>query len=135
MLQARQVFAVVSASLLLVQLALADIPVHCLHRQTLGTWVFRLGSNDHDDTLTCGHKLPDAVMTMVDNRVRFDNPNFKVTKDYEVVLSEPNVATDAKGNKGTWTMVYDEGFEVRWVEQRVCKALMSIRLYCVFNQS
>ena len=99
--------------LCLVPLALADIPVHCLHRQTLGTWTFRLGSNDHDDTLTCGHKLPDAVMTMVDNRVRFDNPNFKVSKDYEVTLTEPNVATDAKGNKGTWTMVYDEGFEVR----------------------
>jgi cathepsin C len=72
-----------------------------------------MGSNDHDDTLTCGHKLPDSVMTMVDNRVRFDHPNFKTTHDYEVILSEPNVATDGKGNKGTWTMVYDEGFEVR----------------------
>ena len=91
----------------------ADIPVHCLHRQVVGTWIFRMGSNDHDDTLTCGHKLPDSVMTMVDNRIRFKNPNFKVSHDYKITLSEPNIATDAKGNKGTWTMIYDEGFEVR----------------------
>ena len=91
----------------------ADIPVHCLHKQAVGKWIFRMGSNDHDDTLTCGHKLPDSVMTMVDNRVRFKNPNFKVSHDYKITLSEPNIATDSKGNKGTWTMVYDEGFEVR----------------------
>ena len=91
----------------------ADIPVHCLHRQVVGKWIFRMGSNDHDDTLTCGHKLPDSVMTMVDNRIRFKNPNFKVSHDYKITLSEPNIATDAKGNKGTWTMIYDEGFEVR----------------------
>ena len=91
----------------------ADIPVHCLHRQAIGTWIFRMGSNDHDDTLTCGHKLPDSVMTMVDNRVRFKNPNFKVSHDYKITLSEPNIATDSNGAKGTWTMVYDEGFEVR----------------------
>ena len=75
MLQARQVFAVVSASLLLVQLALADIPVHCLHRQTLGTWVFRLGSNDHDEThqlahqcevLTEGGTAPWSIYTLLD---------------------------------------------------------------------
>ena len=29
----------------------ADIPVHCLHRQVVGKWIFRMGSNDHDDTL------------------------------------------------------------------------------------
>ena len=87
----------------------ADIPVHCLHRQAIGTWIFRMGSNDHDDTLTCGHKLPDSVMTMVDNRVRFKNPNFKVSHDYKITLSEPNVATDSKGPKepGRWFMTKD----------------------------
>ena len=97
----------------------ADIPVHCLHRQVVGKWIFRMGSNDHDDTLTCGHKLPDSVMTMVDNRIRFKNPNFKVSHDYKITLSEPNIATDAKGNKGTWTMIYDEGFEVRIDNKKV----------------
>ena len=29
-----------------------------------------------------------------------------------VTLEEPNVAKDEKGNTGTWTMLYDEGFEV-----------------------
>ncbi len=31
---------------------------------------------------------------------------------YVVSLEEPNVATDGEGNRGTWTMIYDEGFEV-----------------------
>ena len=91
----------------------ADIPVHCLHRQTVGTWTFKMSDDSNDDTLTCGHKLPDEVMTMVDNKVRFDNPNFDVKSEYRVVLSSPNRATDEQGNIGTWTMVYDEGFEVR----------------------
>jgi hypothetical protein len=29
-----------------------------------------------------------------------------------VHLTEPNLAHDDAGNKGTWTMIYDEGFEV-----------------------
>jgi cathepsin C len=91
----------------------ADIPVHCLHRQTVGVWNFKLGSNNNDDTLTCGHKLPDSVMTMVDKKVRYDTPNFNIDTNYKVTLSNPNIATDDNGNKGTWTMIYDEGFEVR----------------------
>jgi cathepsin C len=93
--------------------ALADIPVHCLHRQTVGTWTFKMSDDTSDDTLTCGHKLPDEVMTMVDNKVRFDSPHFDVSSTMRVTLESPNVATDEQGNKGTWTMVYDEGFEVR----------------------
>ena len=41
-----------------------------LDAQTVGTWAFKVGSNTHDDSLTCGHKLPDSVMTMVDQKVR-----------------------------------------------------------------
>jgi hypothetical protein len=31
----------------------------------------------------------------------------------QLTLSSPNKVTDEKGNEGTWTMVYDEAFEVR----------------------
>ena len=30
-----------------------------------------------------------------------------------MTLSNPNIATDEEGHKGTWTMIYDEGFEVK----------------------
>jgi cathepsin C len=105
--------ALVATPALLTTTVVADIPVHCLHRQTVGVWNFKLGSNKNDDTLTCGHKLPDSVMTMVDNHVRYDTPNFDVDKEYKVTLSNPNIATDEEGHKGTWTMIYDEGFEVK----------------------
>ena len=91
----------------------ADIPVHCLHRQTVGEWNFKLGKNTNDDTLTCGHQLPDSVMTMVKKKIRYATPNFAVDTEYKVTLANPDIATDEKGNKGTWTMIYDEGFEVK----------------------
>lgn len=34
-------------------------------------------------------------------------------KVVKVSLQEPNIAVDAEGNRGTWTMIYDEGFEVQ----------------------
>ena len=53
------------------------------------------------------------VCKTIDNKVRFDSPHFDVSSTMRVTLESPNVATDEQGNKGTWTMVYDEGFEVR----------------------
>ena len=42
--------------------------------------------------------------------------SFKVEKKMKVSLANPNVAlatdSDGKKHKGTWTNVYDEGFEV-----------------------
>jgi len=93
----------------------ADLPVHCTHSQVLGEWVFHRGSSGHQK-----HKLKCSQTPQ-----KFDNPKdayglgepaFKPVDQYKVVLKEPNVAvhTDAQGKqeKGTWTMIYDEGFEV-----------------------
>ena len=30
----------------------SDLPLHCLHSQAVGTWLFKHGSNSHDDSLT-----------------------------------------------------------------------------------
>lgn len=87
----------------------ADLPVHCLHVQISGKWVFELGDDIHDKSLRCGHNVPD---TNLDHFTK-DGFNLEVVKKIELVLDEPNIVTDSEGNKGTWTMIYDEGFEVR----------------------
>jgi len=90
--------------------ARADLPVHCLHGETLGVWTLNMGSDDQDARVTCGYEMPD------DNVQHFTSYTYSLqTKStLEVELTEPNVATVVgTGIKGTWTMVYDEGFEVK----------------------
>ena len=36
-----------------------------------------------------------------------------VVLDIKIKLSYPDIAEDGDGNKGTWTMVYNQGFEVK----------------------
>ena len=51
-----------------------------------------------------------------DNVQHFTSYKYQLStkSTFDVLLSEPNVATIVGSNvKGTWTMVYDEGFEVK----------------------
>lgn len=50
--------------------------------------------------------------------------DFVTASTYEVVLVRPDIAYDSNGNIGFWTMVYDEGFEVR-IDGRVFFAFMA----------
>ena len=89
--------------------ALADLPVHCLRSDVAGEWVFRLGALS-DVRTSCGHERPD---------VQEKQPRElgeSVVGEKKVKLSSPNTAHgDAEG---TWTMIYDEAFEVRVDGQR-----------------
>jgi len=94
--------------------ASADLPIHCLNAQVAGDWVFTLDAggnkpNGHDlRPVSCGFPQPDRNM---DHFTR--KPTIVPHSKIKVSLQEPNIAVDEKGNKGTWTMIYDEGFEVR----------------------
>lgn len=102
-------------AVVLLQPAQADLPIHCLHAQVAGDWEFTLDAGGHKvgehgdlTSITCGYPQPDR------NADHFTRPPVLVAAStYKVTLASPNVATDAKGNKGTWTMIYDEGFEVQ----------------------
>lgn len=88
--------------------AAADLPVHCLRGEVAGRWSFELGRDDNDNTLRCGHRVPD---TNLDHFTK-EGFNLEVVDKVEITLTEPDLAVDDKGNRGEWTMVYDEGFEV-----------------------
>lgn len=88
-----------------VQLATADLPVHCLRHQLLGRWQFFLGPAQKERS-SCGHARPDVAerqppLSLLQN-----------TTLREVELLDPNVA-HSEQQRGRWTMIYDEAFEVK----------------------
>lgn len=89
----------------------ADLPVHCLRHQLIGEWEFTLAPPSPKRT-SCGHQKPDNQ----DNQppLSFVTAGGGSTK--RVTLSDPNTAS-SDGDTGTWTMIYDEGFEVALSDQ------------------
>lgn len=84
----------------------ADLPVHCLKHQVEGDWTFTLGPLSSKRT-SCGHQRPD-IEEGQPSRTLVAAPI--TTK--RVALHSPNVAKSESDAHGTWTMIYDEGFEV-----------------------
>jgi cathepsin C len=81
----------------LIAFVYADLPVHCLYSQTKGDWEFKLTAQDKDSSVVkqCG--------------IRTD---ITPTETLRISLQVPNIVVDQSGNKGTWTLIYDQGFEV-----------------------
>merc|ERR1719402_567378 len=82
------------AALLLVGFVSADNPTDCRYEQIKGDWIFyesdRTFTTDNVDCSTLG----------------------PIAKEIQINLEYPNIATDGDGNKGTWTLIYNQGFEV-----------------------
>jgi len=80
-----------------------------------GEWVFHRGQGGLEKA---GAKCSKGAKRFDDRTDAYGlgEPNYKVVDQMKVKLLEPNVAvhTNAQGKqvKGTWTMIYDEGFEV-----------------------
>eukprot|EP00298_Acanthocystis_sp_HF-20_P010903 c19113_g1_i1.p1 GENE.c19113_g1_i1~~c19113_g1_i1.p1 ORF type:complete len:566 (+),score=247.27 c19113_g1_i1:19-1716(+) len=78
----------------------ADLPNHCLHSQVAGTWAIYLSDAVHtkDNAFQkCG-------------KGKFDVKNTMIVKLADPELQGPKVF--GKDQVGSWTMIYDEGFEV-----------------------
>jgi cathepsin C len=95
--------------------AIADLPVHCLRHQVAGSWFFYVSEPSKVRT-KCGHQSPDSALF----QPAIDISNYPTTT--KMHLEDPSIVkSDAE--VGTWTMVYDEGFEVR----------LGSRKYLAFN--
>jgi len=97
----------------------ADIPVHCLHHHVRGTWTFHRGTANGDRS-TMG-ACNNAGDYLGGGDFGLGTPGFKTMDSIQVHLASPNIATAKIGGKkveGTWTMMYDEGFEVTLANQK-----------------
>jgi len=124
------------------RLTAADLPVHCLLQDVAGEWDFMVGppqapafSDMAAGIPQCGHHIPNTVLSMLSADPSKEVPapsmeQFRVTLT-EDIEKEPvrhlkvkgglNSSSKAAGNIGAggfWTMVFDEGFEVRSHEGR-----------------
>mmetsp|Transcript_112768 Transcript_112768/g.318788 ORF Transcript_112768/g.318788 Transcript_112768/m.318788 type:complete len:586 (-) Transcript_112768:159-1916(-) len=101
--------AVVLAAAFLPWVGRADLPVHCLRHQVAGDWEFTLGPLRPKRT-SCGHSKPDNPYDQPGVALLGSSKNV-VTRRFS--LLDPNkVRSDDASELGTWTMIYDEGFEV-----------------------
>jgi len=87
------------------QQVLGDLPVHCLRHQLLGEWSFQLGALTPQRS-SCGHQRPD-------NQDVQPSGVDSVASEKRVTLLDPNTATTAHDTSGSFTMIYDEAFEVK----------------------
>ena len=71
----------------------ADTPASCMYEEIRGSWLFSVGQGGHDNTIDCSKE-------------------FSVVSELRVDLLFPDIAMDENGNKGFWTMIYNQGFEV-----------------------
>jgi hypothetical protein len=113
---------------ILFAIAFADLPVHCLYKQILGDWTFRVDDSTfsaglHDSETFCGHSQPDAVLSLPGPDFMYTFENYE---DHLVTLSEPNRASSPTLGHGTWTMVYDEGLIVNFPTQSFFNYLMYV---------
>jgi cathepsin C len=97
----------------------ADIPVHCLHKHILGEWTFHRGTsnNPHTHAASCNK----AGSYLGGGDFGLGEAAFKTEDKIQVKLASPNFASariNGKTVKGTWTMMYDEGFEVLLGDQK-----------------
>jgi cathepsin C len=86
--------------------AKADLPVHCVYEQVHGSWEFRVTAD--------GKSRSVPLTTCVYNK-----PLTEATTSISIELQGPNIALNHDtGAKGTWTMIYDQGFEVVFEDRK-----------------
>jgi len=74
-----------------------DTPANCSYEDVEGQWIFYESERSMTSKLDCSD-------------VR--DPSLAPVRKVKIQLKFPNVAIDQFGNEGTWTMVYNQGFEV-----------------------
>ncbi|CAN8030744.1 unnamed protein product, partial [Ixodes persulcatus] len=107
----------VPALLLLLPLCLglvaADTPSNCTYEDIRGWWTFVEGPRTGTKDVRCDNWKPEVA----------GGETVKV----RLLLDFPNLATDSDGNVGTWTLIYNQGFEVTLQYRR--------RIFSVAHQS
>ncbi|XP_054160421.1 dipeptidyl peptidase 1-like [Oppia nitens] len=71
----------------------ADTPANCTFEDIRGVWLFQESETTSDSREVCNGSQP-----LINKR--------------KIALMFPNIAVDQYGNKGHWTIIYNQGFEV-----------------------
>eukprot|EP00933_Yihiella_yeosuensis_P044601 TRINITY_DN39869_c0_g1_i1.p2 TRINITY_DN39869_c0_g1~~TRINITY_DN39869_c0_g1_i1.p2 ORF type:complete len:560 (+),score=88.44 TRINITY_DN39869_c0_g1_i1:28-1707(+) len=96
--------------MVIVAFVAADLPIHCLPSQVAGTWEFELGDATSSTPESCGYNAPDKSRQHLDGSYTYQ---LKATSTIKVNMTLPDFTTSSSAGKGTWTMVFDEGFSAK----------------------
>lgn len=98
----------------------ADLPVHCLRHQVVGLWnvsVTEPAVYERGHYPTCGHKQPDDPKQCWKAGLDIFRPEynfqFQLFDNFTALMIDENFTT-----VGRWTMIYDEGLDVIFPEER-----------------
>lgn len=80
----------------------SDTPANCHYDDIVGTWNFYIGPGGHDRKLVCS-----------------DDHYLHIARKTQIRLYFPNLAFDEMNNNGTWTMIYNQGFEIKINNQKM----------------
>lgn len=114
----------------------ADIPTHCLKSQVEGTWVFRRTIPVKKEipelfqpAALCGHELPSST----DSSIKLTSLTSESKEDLFTIFNKDDsvsfIGEAHKGQKGKWTMVYDEGFDFHVEEKGVTSSYFAFLKY------
>lgn len=97
---------------------LADLPVHCTYKEFLGKWKFTIDLNEfkaslNDPRTFCDRGQPGSI-SEYSKSIKFE---FKDYHSEIFTFSSPNKAFSEQFGEGEWTMVYDEGFIIKFKEK------------------
>ncbi|GFT78852.1 dipeptidyl peptidase 1 [Nephila pilipes] len=98
-------FLVILGIICVISRANGDTPANCTYEDIQGEWVFLEGEREYDSSINCSNFIGPIANTL------------------KITLHFPNIAVDSNGNKGFWTIVYNQGFEV----------VMNYRKYFAFS--
>ncbi|XP_054160423.1 dipeptidyl peptidase 1-like [Oppia nitens] len=88
-----QLFIFIATLLVCLQSVFCDTPANCTYEDIRGVWLLSESDRSAERTEKC-----DGTQRSL----------YKV----KIELQYPNIAVDEFGNKGTWTLIYNQGFEV-----------------------
>lgn len=104
----------------------SDLPVHCLSKNIVGSWSLFL-SSPQPSYSTCGHLSPDRNS---DHLSQDFKATFQTNQSILINLNFPNQIINSNNTDiGVWTMVYDEGFELRFNDNRTFFAFLKYKIH------
>lgn len=86
--------------LVLITYSLCDTPANCTYDDIVGIWEINESERRFDQREECPQKSE-----------QFDALT-KPSRRFNVTLEFPDKVTDEQGNLGTWTLIYNQGFEI-----------------------